>query len=219
VIDEHRPASHRKPKKVRSFWTELPILLVMAVAVAFLVRAFVVQTFFIPSPSMEHTLTKNDKVLVNKLVYDFRHPHRGEVIVFVSPMSWRSDPSEKDFIKRVIGVPGDHITCCDGQGRIMVNGRPLDEPYIAPNSDHTGQQAAPETFDIVVPPGRLWVMGDNRYSSADSLQNWRSNNDMQQATIPIDSVVGRAFVLFWPFDRGTWLSVPPTFDSVPAPTG
>jgi signal peptidase I len=219
VIDEQQTTGGKDKSKSGSFWKELPILLVVALAVAFLVRAFVVQTFFIPSQSMEHTLNIDDRVLVNKLVYDFREPHRGEVLVFVSPESWRSDPTEKDFIKRVIGVPGDHITCCDPQGRIQVNGHPLDEPYILPNTDHTGQQAAPQNFDIVVPPGRLWVMGDNRYSSGDSLQNWRTHNDMQQATIPIDSVVGRAFVLFWPFSRMTWLSVPPTFDSVPAPAG
>ena len=219
MIDEQQTTGKDKSRSSGSFWKELPILLVVALAVAFLVRAFVVQTFFIPSQSMEHTLNIDDRVLVNKLVYDFREPHRGEVIVFVSPLSWRSDPTEKDFIKRVVGVPGDHVTCCDPQGRIQVNGRPLDEPYILPNTDHTGQQAAPQNFDIVVPQGRLWVMGDNRYSSGDSLQNWRTHNDMQQATIPIDSVVGRAFVLFWPFSRMTWLTVPSTFDGVPAPAG
>src|SRR5262245_15623914 len=166
---------------------------------------------------MEHTLNKDDKVLVNKLVYDFREPHRGEIIVFVSPESWRSDPTEKDFIKRVIGVPGDHVTCCDPQGRIQVNGQPLDEPYILPNTDHTGQQAAPQNFDIVVPPGRLWVMGDNRYTHRGSAQNCRTHTDMQQAPISVAPVVGRAFVRVWPFSRMTWLTVPHTFASVPAP--
>jgi signal peptidase I len=215
VIDEQLNGDP-KSKSSRSFWKELPVLLVVALVVAFLVRTFVVQTFYIPSPSMEHTLDVDDRVLVNKLVYDFRQPERGEIIVFVSPMSWRKDPSEEDFIKRVIGVPGDHIVCCDAQGRLQVNGQSLDEPYIRPNTDHTGQKAAPQAFDIVVPANRLWVMGDNRYASADSLQNWQAYNDLQQATIPIDSVVGRAFVLFWPFGRVAWLSVPAGFDSVPA---
>ncbi|WP_027343832.1 signal peptidase I [Hamadaea tsunoensis] len=216
MIDEQTKS--KKSGSSGSFWRELPILLIVALVVAFLVRAFVVQTFFIPSQSMEHTLNIDDRVLVNKLVYDFRDPHRGEVIVFVSPESWRSDPTEKDFIKRVIGQPGDHITCCDAQGRIQVNGHPLDEPYILPNSDHTGQPAAPQPFDIVVPAGRLWVMGDNRYSSGDSLQNWRAHNDIQQATIDEKDVVGRAFVLFWPFSRMTWLSVPDTYEGVPSPS-
>src|SRR5262245_40248394 len=100
VIDE--PTT--KPRS--TLWRELPILLGVAVVVAVLVRAFVLQTFFIPSESMENTLLINDRVLVNKLVYDFRDPRRGEVIVFTSPVEWRTDQNEKDFIKRVIGVPG-----------------------------------------------------------------------------------------------------------------
>jgi signal peptidase I len=217
VIDEQTKS--KSSGSSGSFWRELPILLVVAVVVAFLVRTFVVQTFFIPSQSMEHTLNIDDRVLVNKLVYDFRDPHRGEIIVFVSPESWRSDPTEKDFIKRIIGVPGDHVMCCDSQGRLQVNGHPLDESYILPNTEHTGKPAAPQPFDITVPSGRLWVMGDNRYSSGDSLQNWRAHNDLSQATIEEDAVVGRAFVLFWPFSRTTWLTVPESYASVPTPTG
>ena len=102
----------------------------MAIVVAVLVRAFVLQTFFIPSESMEHTLNINDRVLVNKLVYDFRDPRRGEIIVFNAPADWRTDPTEEDFIKRVIGVGGDHVVCCDAQRRLMVNGDALDEPYL-----------------------------------------------------------------------------------------
>src|SRR5258706_8762962 len=129
VIDE------RAAKPRGSFWRELPILLGVAILVAVLVRAFVLQTFFIPSESMEHTLNINDRVLVNKLVYDFRDPHRGEVIVFKSPLSWRSDPSEEDFIKRVIGVGGDHVVCCDAQGRITINGKALNEDYLYRGAD------------------------------------------------------------------------------------
>ena len=109
-------------KKRGSFWRELPILLGVAIVVAILVRAFVLQTFYIPSESMEHTLNINDRVLVNKLVYDFRDPRRGEIVVFNSPQSWRGDPSETDFIKRVIGVGGDRVVCCDAQHRLTVNG-------------------------------------------------------------------------------------------------
>lgn len=113
-----------------SFWRELPILLGVAVLVAFLVRVFVLQTFYIPSPSMEHTLNIWDRVLVNKLVYDFRSPHRGEIVVFKAPTEWRNTPEGEDYIKRVIGVGGDRIVCCDAQKRLTVNGRSLDEPYI-----------------------------------------------------------------------------------------
>ena len=207
MIDEQTKSSKG------SFWKELPVLLVVAVLVAFLVRQFVVQTFFIPSGSMEHTLDLDDRVLVNKLVYDFRSPERGEIIVFEAPESWRNKPEHEDYIKRVIGVGGDRIVCCDPQDRIQINGHPLDElDYIYP-----GNKPSVEKFDVVVPKGRLWVMGDHRQQSGDSLQNYKSSNDIEQATIPEDAVVGRAFVLFWPFSRTTWLTVPPTFEGVPGP--
>jgi signal peptidase I len=204
----------KTPTKNSSFWKELPILLAAAVVVAILVRTFLLQTFWVPSPSMEHTLNVKDRVLVNKLVFDYRDPHRGEVIVFNSPISWRNYPDEKVFVKRVIGVGGDHIVCCDANGRITVNGYPLSEPYL--NQDAPHLNSSPDPFDIVVPKGRLWVMGDNRYDSADSRQNWLSSNkNIMAATIPVSSVIGRAFVLFWPFSRATWLTVPDTFDHVP----
>lgn len=207
MIDEQTKSSKG------SFWKELPILLGVAILVAFLVRQFVVQTFFIPSGSMEHTLDLDDRVLVNKLVYDFRSPGRGEIIVFEAPESWRNKPEHEDYIKRVIGISGDRVVCCDPQGRLQVNGHPLDEPYIYP-----GNKPSVHEFDIVVPSGRLWVMGDHRQSSGDSLQNYmNSNNDVAQATIEEKAVVGRAFVLFWPFNRATWLSVPDTFSGVPDP--
>jgi signal peptidase I len=213
VIDEQAA----KPRT--AFWKELPILLGVAILVAVLVRAFVLQTFFIPSESMEHTLNINDRVLVNKLVYDFRDPHRGEIVVFEAPNDWRSDPAEEDFIKRVIGTPGDHVVCCDGQGRITVNDKALDEPYLF--SDGAGHADVPsqDAFDILVPAGRLWVMGDHRSRSGDSREQYVQHSDVTRATIPIDQVVGRAFVLFWPFGRGDWLTVPDTFDQIPSPAG
>ncbi|GGJ76773.1 hypothetical protein GCM10010123_03470 [Pilimelia anulata] len=205
-------------KRRSSFWREMPILLAVAVLVAFVVRAFVLQTFYIPSQSMEHTLDLNDRVLVNKLVYDFREPHRGEIIVFKAPSEWRTGAESEDFIKRVIGLPGDQLKYVQAEGRITVNGNPIDEPYLF---QENGERDAPadRDFEVTVPEGRLWVMGDHRSQSGDSLEHWGRSADIQVATIPLDSVVGRAFVLFWPFSRATWLSPPSTFDGVPAPKG
>lgn len=203
------------PKRRGSFWRELPILLGVAIVLAVVVRAFVLQTFYIPSPSMQNTLDINDRVLVNKVVYHFRSPERGEIIVFRAPPGWRTDPNGEDFIKRVIGVGGDHIECCDPQQRLVINGEPLDEPYIYSNNGVTDPAAVPQ-FEVVVPEGRLWVLGDHRSSSGDSMEHYQSSGgDIQDATINEDDVVGRAFVLFWPVSRATWLSVPDGFASVP----
>ncbi|WP_229399379.1 signal peptidase I [Micromonospora okii] len=202
-------------KKSSSFWKELPILLGVAILVAVLVRAFVLQTFYIPSPSMENTLQIDDRVLVNKLVYDFRSPHRGEVIVFKAPTEWSGNPDGEDFIKRVIGVGGDRVVCCDPQDRLLINGKPLDEPYIF-SADGQRDKPADQEFDITVPPGRLWVMGDHRSASGDSLEHWQqSGQNIDSATIPEDRVVGRAFTVFWPVNRATWLTVPKQFDGIP----
>ncbi|WP_433553112.1 signal peptidase I [Micromonospora zamorensis] len=211
MIDEQTD----KPRS--SFWKELPILLGVAILVAVLVRAFVLQTFFIPSPSMENTLKIDDRVLVNKLVYDFRSPHRGEVIVFKAPTAWSGNPDGEDFIKRVIGVPGDHVVCCDPQERLMINGKSLDEPYVF-SMDGIRDKPADQEFDITVPKGRLWVMGDHRSASGDSLEHWQqSGQNITEATIPENDVVGRAFTVFWPVSRATWLTVPDQFDGIPKP--
>jgi signal peptidase I len=211
VIDE------QTEKRRGSFWRELPILLGVAILVAVLVRAFVLQTFYIPSPSMEHTLNVLDRVLVNKLVYDFRDPHRGEIIVFKAPSEWQSGAEGEDFIKRIIGVPGDHVVCCDSQHRLMVNGYSLDEPYIYHDADGTQDAAADKDFDITVPKDRLWVMGDHRSASGDSLEHWEETGEIDKSTITEDSIVGRAFTVFWPVGRATWLTVPKGFDGVPDP--
>ena len=211
MIDEQTD----KPRS--SFWKELPILLGVAILVAVLVRAFVLQTFFIPSPSMENTLQIDDRVLVNKLVYDFRSPKRGEVVVFKAPTEWSGNPDGEDFIKRVIGVGGDHVVCCDDQDRLVINGRSLDEPYVY-SANGQRDKPADQEFDVTVPAGRLWVMGDHREASGDSLQHWQqSGQDITVATIPEGEVVGRAFTVFWPVNRATWLSVPGPFDGIPKP--
>jgi signal peptidase I len=192
-------------------------MLVIAVVVAVVVRAFILQTFWIPSQSMENTLLINDRVLVNKLVYLYRSPHRGEIAVFEPPPAWRSGVDDDDIIKRVIGEPGDHIVCCDDRQRLVVNDHPLDESYLYETADGTADQASRETFDIVVPKGRYWMMGDHRSDSADSREHYVRDGDLVAATIPENAMVGRAFAIFWPFGRARWLGVPDTFDKVPDP--
>jgi len=209
VIDE------QTAKRKGSFWRELPILLGVAILVAVLVRAFVLQTFYIPSPSMEHTLNVLDRVLVNKLVYDLRDPKRGEIIVFKAPDDWQSGAEGEDFIKRIIGTPGDTVMCCDAQERLVINGVSLDEPYIYKDADGNQDPAADRKFNIVVPKDRLWVMGDHRSASGDSLEHYEESSDIQEATITEKSVVGRAFTVFWPVSRAKWLSVPSGFDKIP----
>jgi signal peptidase I len=211
---------------------ELPFLVLTALVLALLVKTFLVQAFFIPSGSMERTLhgctgCHGDRVLVNKLVYLVRDPHRGEIVVFKGPPSWQPEfvaarpgnpvtrflheltaalgveaPSNKDFVKRVIGVGGDHVVCCDANGRITVNERALDEPYLYP-----GAHPSDQSFDVVVPKGRLWVMGDHRNDSADS----RAHQNDHLGTIPVSDVIGRAFVRVWPPSRWGMLRVPKTF--------
>jgi signal peptidase I len=221
-------------------WQELPLLLVVAFCLAVLIRTFLFQAFFIPSGSMQKTLEIGDRVLVNKVVYDTRQPARGDIIVFRGTDNWApevpldrpsqtflaklgrtigdligiSQPGEKDFIKRVIGLPGDTVECCDAQGRVMVNGHPLDEPYVTENSAMDAGKAGPghcgpRAFDkITVAPGDMWVMGDHRLVSQDSRCSGQ---------VPIANVIGKAFVIVWPHARWDTLGTPATFADVPKP--
>jgi signal peptidase I len=222
---EDGPATKGRAK--RPFWRELAVIVVAALVLTILLKAFVVQVFSIPSGSMENTLMPGDRVLVNKLVYRFRPIERGDVVVFSGTGSW--DPASPpgpgnplvrlwdgatnlvgisapgtDYIKRVIGVPGDHVACCDAAGRVTVNGVALDEvTYV-----HPGEVPSQQRFKITVPPGRLWVMGDNRADSDDS--RYRTD-DPGGGTIPESAVVGRAFVIIWPTSRWGTLPIPSTF--------
>ncbi|WP_240487076.1 signal peptidase I [Actinomadura flavalba] len=227
----------RKERRRRSFWREFPVLVVVAVTLAVLIKTFAAQAFFIPSGSMENTLNVDDRILVNKVVYRLRDVERGDTIVFKGPASWRPAqadppggilrsvrgalgfaPAETDFIKRVIGVAGDRVKCCDAEGRVTVNGVPLDERSYLYRDPVTHERDKPstETFDIVVPPGRLWVMGDHRGNSADSRYHRRGSDD---GTIPVRNVIGRASVILWPVGHATTLPTPGTFHQRALDTG
>jgi signal peptidase I len=228
AADPGPPSTGRKRKrKQRSFWRELPILIAIALLLAVIIKTFAIQAFWIPSGSMENTLEINDRVLVNKIVYHTRDIHRGDIVVFNGDGSW--DPGTVPvtgnifeqfadgfasmfgfghpgdiLIKRVIGIPGDHVACCDAQGRVTVNGVPLNEQsYLYP-----GSAPSVSRFNIVVPPGRLWVMGDNRFWSYDSRDH---QGDPGGGTIPESAVIGRAFIIIWPPSRWRILPIPATF--------
>jgi len=199
---------------------------VSAIALTLVVKAFVVQVYKIPSVSMQNTLQVGDRVLVNRLVYRFRPIARGDVIVFSGQDSWGpeappapSDPvlrafddvlsaiglhsSQTYYIKRVIGLPGDHVACCT-DGKVTVNGVPLQESsYLYP-----GDAPSAFSFNVIVPAGRLWVMGDHRSDSGDSRYH---QTDPGYGTIPVNQVVGRAFMVIWPPSEIRDLPIPSTF--------
>jgi signal peptidase I len=223
-------------RKEMPLWQELPLLLVVAFCLAVLIRTFLVQAFYIPSGSMQKTLELKDRVLVNKVVYDMRDPLRGEIVVFRGTDNWApevsepvsnsfvaklgrtvgdlvgvSRPGERDFIKRVIGLPGDKVACCDDKGRITVNGVGIDEPYIAEgnNSDlnqppNPNQCTSRRFTEITVPADEMFVMGDHRKVSQDA---------RCQGPVPIKNIIGRAFVIVWPSNHFTGLSVPDVWKS------
>ena len=221
----------RRRLKPIKLWREVPLLLAIALVLALGIKTFVVQAFFIPSQSMQNTIMPGDRVLVNKFSPWFgAEPQRGQIVVFEDPGGWLPDtvtpdtsnvavryvkdvftfvdllPSddEHDLIKRVIGIPGDEVKCCDKQGRITVDGVALNEgSYIYP-----GSAPSTITFDVHVKAGFIWVMGDNRGDSEDSRYHV---TDKYGGMVPISDVVGHAFVLIWPPSRAGGLGVPATF--------
>jgi len=220
-------SSPRKPRRKRSFWRDLAVIVVAALVLTILLKAFVVQVFSIPSGSMENTLLPGDRILVSKVVYDFRSIQRGDVVVFSGAGSWDAPATtptnwfsriwgdatnlvgiagpDTDYVKRVIGLPGDHVVCCNAAGQLTVNGVALSErSYIYPGDDPSDVQ-----FNITVPAGRLWVMGDNRADSDDS--RYRSSAP-GGGTIPESAVVGRAFLVIWPLSRVSDVPIPNTFE-------
>ncbi|MCD7444091.1 signal peptidase I [Streptomyces lincolnensis] len=228
--DQGSGGSAPGPKKPRSFWKELPILIGIALVLALLIKTFLVQAFSIPSDSMQNTLQEGDRVLVDKLTPWFgSEPERGEVVVFHDPTNWlvgeappepnafqtvlswvglMPSAEEKDLIKRVIGVGGDTVSC-EGSGPVRVNGKALNEAsYVYPGNTPCSVDDQGGQFTVKVPKGFIWVMGDHRQNSRDSRYN---QNDKYHGMVPVDEVVGRAIVKAWPINRWGTLPVPDTF--------
>ncbi|WP_306362459.1 signal peptidase I [Nocardia sp. CC227C] len=225
----------KKEKKQRPFWQELPLLIGIAAIIAAVVVTFIGRPYVIPSQSMEPTLHgrngTGDRIYVQKLSYYWSDPKPGDVVVFVGPTdSWNKNyrsirsentvvrgvqnffsifglvpPDENDLVKRVIAVGGQTVQCCDEQGRVIVDGKPLDEPYAqylypyVPGLPYQDSRAQGREFGpVTVPEGNLWVMGDNRNESADSRAHM---DDELDGTVPIDDVRGKAVVKIWPLSH------------------
>lgn len=204
-----------------TFLRDVVIIVLVAILVSFLVKTFVVRSFYIPSGSMMNTLMIDDRIFVDELTPRFGEYERGDVVVFRDPGGWlppstrparppvveaidwalslvglTAPDSDDHLVKRIIGLPGDHVVCCNALGQITVNGVPIDERAYTNLPD--GSPASADAFDVTVPAGSLWVLGDNRNRSKDS----RYNQDQPgKGFVPIDNVVGRAFIITWPFDR------------------
>ena len=210
---------------------ELPLLIVAALLISLVVRTFVVQAFVIPSGSMEETLRVGDRIAVEKISYRTGSISRGDVVVFRGPDGWPSEADldegnllqrtlrtvgsyaglpkadENDFVKRVIGIPGDRGVCAGAGSPVTVNGVELSESsYLFTGNDPSGSR-----FDVTVPPGKLWVMGDHRDDSADS----RAHQDApDKGFVPEDNVVGKAIAVVWPLSHKRTLGTPKTFDQL-----
>jgi signal peptidase I len=218
--------------QVFSWLKEIATVVVIAVVLSFLIKTFLFRAFFIPSESMVSTLDIDDRIFVNLLVPEPFSLSRGDVVVFrdtkgwlppaeekpEGPFSWVQDGltfvgllpdnSEQHLVKRVIGLPGDHVVCCDDGGKLTLNGKAINENYVNPAE-------APQirNFDVTVPEGKVWVMGDNRNHSADS----RAHMDSDGGFIDIADLEGKAAVIAWPLSRITTLgNYPDVFRSVPA---
>lgn len=221
------PRSRRK-KKQRSFWKELPILILVALVLAFLIQHFLARVYMIPSGSMEDTLRIGDRILVDKVTYEFSDVQPGDVVVFKGPKTWVPEsatddsgngfvdflqsigsvfglapPDEKDFVKRVIATEGQTVSCCDERGRVTVNGDPLHEPYLywPPGRRHTQQEFGP----VTVPEGEVWVMGDNRTNSCDSRCQGGGG---RAGAVPVENIIGEARLIVLPPSHWTVIDDP-----------
>lgn len=223
--------ARRKSRDERQLpiWQEMILLLGIAMVLAIVIKAFFMQAFYIPSGSMNDTLVLDDRILVQKVTYWAGEPQRGDIVVFSDPGGWLGPgevrtadnplargletfglyPTGGHLVKRVIGVGGDRVVCCDSDGRLTVNGVPLhEESYLA-----EGEKPSLIRFDVKVPDGYVWVQGDNRSNSADSRVHL---GDPGGGFIPVDDVVGKVFVVVWPWSHGKVLERQATFDTVGA---
>ena len=227
----------RKLKKnpVAAFFIDILVIVATAMVLSLLIKAFLIRSFFIPSGSMMDTLQINDRIIVNELVPNLVPVNRGDVVVFKDPGGWlgvldttevpwatqaadwflsafgvTAPDSDQHLVKRVIGVAGDHVVCCTASGKLSINGKEITEPYIA-----KGQEPSTLKFNVTVPKDSFWVMGDNRDGSADS----RFHTELpSKGFVAKEFVVGRAFVLTWPFSHFTWLdNYPDVFKNIPKP--
>ena len=205
-----------------SLLKELPVLVVVALVVSLLIKTFLVQFFFIPSGSMENTLQISDRVAVNKLPFISKNISRGDVVVFRDPNNWLPEavdyssnkyvakaksalvavgvlpnPAKQYLVKRVIGIPGDHIICCTNDEKLSINGVEATEPYI-----FAGNKPSDMKFDVTVPTGKIWVMGDHRGASADSRYH---QEDINKGFVPLSKVTGRVVAVIWPFKNITYV--------------
>ena len=205
-----------------SLLKELPILVVVALVVSLLIKTFVVQFFYIPSGSMENTLQIKDRVAVNKVPFISKSINRGDVVVFRDPNNWLPEivdygtnkyvskaksalvavgvlpnPTKQYLVKRVVGVAGDRIVCCTKTGNLTINDVEVIEPYI-----YAGNKPSEMTFDVTVPKGKIWVMGDHRGASADSRYH---QDDINKGFVPLSKVTGRVVAVIWPFKNITYV--------------
>lgn len=216
----------RSGRGVVLFLRDIVVIFLVALLISFLVKTFLIRPFWIPSASMNDTLQIDDRIIVSLLTPAIIPVERGDVIVFEDPGGWLPQPEQQHeeggilgavdafltfvglapeddhgyLIKRVVGLPGDTVECCNDFGQLVVNGVPIDEPYL--RLDQPGQPASSMAFDVTVPEGHLWVLGDNRNHSGDSRANMDSPGE---GFVPLQSVVGRAIVVSWPMERWAWL--------------
>jgi len=219
-------------RRKRSFFQEFPFLIVVALVVSLFIKTFVIQFFFIPSGSMENTLQIDDRVAVNRLPFISNDIKRGDVVVFRDPDNWLPaadietapfviakakaalvavgvlpNPAKQYLVKRVVGVGGDRVICCNTTGKITVNGQEMIEPYI-----FAGNVPSDMNFDVTVPKGKLWVMGDHRGASADSRFH---QDDINKGFVPLNRVTGRVLAVIWPIKN---ISLVPNVDALNQPS-